>query len=530
MKIDIHKSVTIEPTIRTELLSSMFEVPASQKLSVSLTGELPLDRDYNIGLIVGPSGSGKTILLESLFGAPQRFDWKAGSVIDDFPPNASMETISRACQSVGFNTIPSWLRPFSVLSNGERFRAETARHLVSGNSTDICTVDEFTSVVDRQVAQFACHSIQKYVRESGRKLVVASCHYDILDWLQPDWILEPGNPCRFTWRSLHGRPQIACQVSRCKYETWELFREFHYMSAELNRAARCYGLYVKSDSTPPRLATEHSHEGLVASADGDFGSRESDSSTRISSGFSMHGHEDDSRMVLHPDDRIESQFSNAEQGSSSTGEYSGSGDSRVSEESVRCSYENESVDKLFAKKVDRVGGQEETTDLSTETICGYESDETGSCRENGETLSTVHRDLGRHIRRTIHSPNPYRIASFCGVLYRPHPRVSDIYGFTRMVTLPDFQGLGLAFALACKVASAYKALGKRLHSYPNHPAWIRSYQRSRDWMQVKQSGTYSPKRGVSSTVEGFGGRRCAVFQYIGNAMNKEEAERLINVD
>jgi uncharacterized protein YciI len=97
-----------------------------------------------------------------------------------------------------------------------------------------------------------------------------------------------------------------------------------------------------------------------------------------------------------------------------------------------------------------------------------------------------------------------------------------------MVTLPDFQGLGLAFVLATQVASAYKSLGKRLHSYPNHPSWIRSYQRSKDWMQVKAAGTFSPRAGSNSTVGGFGGKRCAVFMYIGPAMNKDEAENLIH--
>ena len=392
MKIEIHKEVEIEPTIRTELLSSMFEVPAKTKLSVTLSGELNLEaQPWNIGLIVGPSGSGKTLILNENFGIPEQLTWGRRSVIDDFPELLSMEDISRVCQSVGFNTIPSWLRPYSVLSNGERFRVETARYLLSNRHPVV--IDEFTSVVDRQVAQFACHAIQKYVREKGKRLVVASCHYDIISWLQPDWILEPGNPCRFTWRSLQPRPPITVAVSRVKYETWKLFKDFHYMSADLNRAARCYGLFVKSVPETP---------------------------------------------------------------------------------------------------MDRFG-----------SVC---------------------------VGQSVSPSETYRIASMCGVLYRPHPKVSDIMGFTRMVTLPDFQGLGLAFALATTVGSVYKALGKRLHSYPNHPAWIRSYQRSKDWMQIKEAGSFSPRRGASSTVGGFGGRRCAVFQYIGDAMKREDAERLINGD
>jgi ABC-type lipoprotein export system ATPase subunit len=540
MKIAIHKEVTIEPTIRTELLSSMFEVPATSKLSVSLSGDLNVDsQPWNIGLIVGPSGSGKTLLLNELFGHPQRQEWNRRSVIDDFPLSYSMEDISRVCQSVGFNTIPSWLRPYSVLSNGERFRAETARYLLDGR--DPVVIDEFTSVVDRGVAQFACHSIQKFVREKQKRLVVASCHYDILDWLQPDWILEPGNPCRFTWRSLHGRPPISCKVQRVKYETWELFREFHYMSAELNRAARCYGLYVSSNEHTTGMGVPVYTEDIRASSVRDSYNLGLSRGLRLPSGLGMHAYTFDSEVVSREDNSSrESESFRPEQISESEirpliktldesisrplirGVSFGSGNSSMREGSRRRTDEDESLHQLSREKT---GCSEKTV---TPTTAGSIASSHGD--ESNETSVVRPDEIRSELLGSRRPSNPYRIASLCGVLYRPHPRVSDIYGFTRMVTLPDFQGLGLAFVLACKVASAYKALGKRLHSYPNHPAWIRSYQRSSDWIQVKQSGTFSPQRGSTSSVSGFGGRRCAVFMYVGPEMNKEEAERLVHAE
>jgi len=343
-------------------------------------------------------------------------------VIDDFDDSLSMEDIARVCQSVGFNTIPSWLRPFSVLSNGEKFRVEIARRLLSSNG--IIAIDEFTSVVDRQVARFGSFAVAKYVRASGKRLVAASCHYDIIDWLQPDWILEPGRECKLTWRSLQQRPPINVSISRVKYEAWPLFRDFHYMSQELNRAARCYGLFAST----PRVELPLHDDGLRP-----------------------HPNRSDNNTGDPGTDRVPS---------------SGS-ENRVRDTNM---------------------------DFPTDNIrTGTES----------------------------------RIASMCGVLHRPHPKVTDICGFTRMVTIPDFQGLGLAFVLANTVASAYKAMGKRLHSYPNHPAWIRSYQRSKTWLQIKQTGEYSPRRGSTSSVSGFGNKKCAVFMYIGPAMNRAEAERLI---
>src|SRR5439155_19760773 len=48
--------------------------------------------------------------------------------------------------------------------------------------------DEFTSVVDRTVAQIGSAAVAKTIRRSGKQLVAASCHYDVIEWLQPDWI------------------------------------------------------------------------------------------------------------------------------------------------------------------------------------------------------------------------------------------------------------------------------------------------------------------------------------------------------
>ena len=90
--------------------------------------------------------------------------------------------------AVGFNTIPAWLRPYGVLSNGEKFRVDLARRLLEGG--DLIAVDEFTSVVDRQVAKIGSHAVQKWARGKGRQFVAATCHYDLEDWLQPDWVLS----------------------------------------------------------------------------------------------------------------------------------------------------------------------------------------------------------------------------------------------------------------------------------------------------------------------------------------------------
>ena len=48
--------------------------------------------------------------------------------------------------------------------------------------------DEFTSVVDREIAKVSAYAISKAVRRSKKKFIAVTCHYDVVDWLEPDWV------------------------------------------------------------------------------------------------------------------------------------------------------------------------------------------------------------------------------------------------------------------------------------------------------------------------------------------------------
>jgi GNAT superfamily N-acetyltransferase len=103
---------------------------------------------------------------------------------------------------------------------------------------------------------------------------------------------------------------------------------------------------------------------------------------------------------------------------------------------------------------------------------------------------------------------------------------------SRLVTLPDFQGLGLAFALADRVAAAYRAAGWRYHAYPAHPSLIRSFDRSGAWELHRKPGMQNASRAgrtghVSPSGFSFGGRPCAVFAYCGPAMEDRETAKAL---
>ena len=122
-----------------------------------------------------------------------------------------------------------------------------------------------------------------------------------------------------------------------------------------------------------------------------------------------------------------------------------------------------------------------------------------------------------------------RIASFAGVMHRPHPKVDDIQGVSRLVTLPDWQGLGLAMVLVDKNGAAFKAVGKRLHTYPAHTSLIRSFDHSKFWRIERRPGNYS-SMGAGKWIGkkgNFGGRPNAVFSYQGETMDKLTANNLI---
>jgi predicted acetyltransferase len=111
----------------------------------------------------------------------------------------------------------------------------------SSKENEVILIDEYTSVVDRDVAKSMSYALQKYIRRTNKKIVLASCHFDIMEWLLPDWTYSPlkGRVERHDYRR-QSRPQIELSIFRCRYETWNIFKQHHYLSEELNAAAKCF--------------------------------------------------------------------------------------------------------------------------------------------------------------------------------------------------------------------------------------------------------------------------------------------------
>lgn len=233
----------IAASFRTEQVRGMFDVPNKSEIITEWDVTLPIEsREWDIGLIIGPSGSGKTTIATELFKNDylhSHYEWDSkSSLLDGFPKECATKDIVEMLSSVGLSSPPHWLKPFNHLSNGQKFRVELARLLLSGHKRVL--FDEFTSVVDRDVAKVCSATLAKTIRrKKAPQLVAISCHFDILDWLQPDWVFEVGGNC-FEWRSPRRRPEVGLTIYKTNTSTWKLFKGHHYLDADISEAAQCY--------------------------------------------------------------------------------------------------------------------------------------------------------------------------------------------------------------------------------------------------------------------------------------------------
>lgn len=184
----IEKKNEVDKTFRVSKIMADFDVDPKHS-NEHFEGNFNLPEEWNVGIIVGKSGTGKTTIAKDMFGEEliSGFEYKHKSVIDDMPKDKNVEDISKAFYSVGFGSVPSWLKPYAVLSNGEKMRVDIARSILE---KDFIVFDEFTSVVDREVAKVASMAVSKAIRKQNKKFIAVTCHYDVIDYLEPDWVFN----------------------------------------------------------------------------------------------------------------------------------------------------------------------------------------------------------------------------------------------------------------------------------------------------------------------------------------------------
>ncbi len=285
--IDVVVTCPVYDSFRVQQVAGMFDVPLAEKATERFSVELPSrDEPWDVGLIVGPSGSGKSTVAGQFYAQElhRGASWPEDKAVIDCFGDVPLRQVVELFTAVGFSSPPSWVKPYSVLSGGERFRCDLARALAgkwavgsrqwavnleadhSGGTaaiedstpiphqssisslptadrplpTPLVVFDEYTSVVDRNVARACSAAIAKGIRCGAIpcRFVAVTCHYDVAEWLEADWVLDMATGV--LQRRRLRRPEIVVEIHRCGLAPWKLFARHHYLSGGLAVGARCY--------------------------------------------------------------------------------------------------------------------------------------------------------------------------------------------------------------------------------------------------------------------------------------------------
>ena len=230
-KIEVHHRVSDFDSYRAARVKSLFNAESGCNFDLEIES-VDLSGSWSIGVVVGASGSGKTSIGKAIFGQIVNLDdgWNADRpIIDDIAPDGDFNTVTGMLAAVGLGDVPAWLRPYRVLSNGEQFRAGLARLICEKPKSAV--IDEFTSVVDRQIARIGAQAFAKAWRRENPEgqAVLLTPHYDVVDWLSPDWVIDT-NARTFERGKPRRRPDIELEIRKVDGSYWRYFAPHYYLS------------------------------------------------------------------------------------------------------------------------------------------------------------------------------------------------------------------------------------------------------------------------------------------------------------
>lgn len=236
-------------SFRCQKAANSLDIDIKKKSKHELSVAADLKTPYSVGLIIGASGSGKTTLAKSIFG-PECFqiDLKLDQpIIEQFPSEWSYDECAAALSGMGLTSVVCWIRPVYTLSNGQRSRAEAALLLAKNNDQTV-VIDEWTSVVDRTVAKVMSHCVAKHARKYNKKIVLVSCHYDVIEWLNPDWIIDCNKQTYENRRNMVGTfertDRLRLSIRECSKASWKYFSKYHYLNENMpGGKVYCFGLF-----------------------------------------------------------------------------------------------------------------------------------------------------------------------------------------------------------------------------------------------------------------------------------------------
>ena len=189
--INISYKTGVEITPRTSEIAKAFGLGIEEEKEFIIYDNFSLEiGEKDIIYITGDSGSGKSVLLRKL---EEIFKDKAVNMnlIEVEEEKPIIETVGESVgeaieilSRVGLNDAFLFLRKYSELSDGQKYRYRLAKLVESKAQIWIC--DEFCSLLDRETAKIVAYNVQKMARKLGKGVFVATCHTDLLEDLKPN--------------------------------------------------------------------------------------------------------------------------------------------------------------------------------------------------------------------------------------------------------------------------------------------------------------------------------------------------------
>ena len=230
-------------------ISDAFGIGVDSKIEHVICNNLEIS-DFNVLYITGMSGSGKSSLLKRMVEQYSFIEPK----IDEFSNKPIVDCIGKNTEDAlyylnvcGLGEAFLYIKPYKLLSEGQKYRFKIAKIIESNQ--DFWFIDEFCSFLDRDTAKIVSYNIQKIARKLGKKLVVATAHNDLLDYLRPDIRVDfkmGGEPCVYDMKWTKENPFLKdIVVTEGSIEDYNILGKYHYKNTSAKFIKNIYKMEYK---------------------------------------------------------------------------------------------------------------------------------------------------------------------------------------------------------------------------------------------------------------------------------------------
>jgi ABC-type ATPase with predicted acetyltransferase domain len=202
-----------------------------------------LDAELKIGpkditFITGDSGSGKSVLLRAIRAdlGEEAIDLSEVAVDPEKPlietVGATVEESLELLSKVGLNDAFLFLRTYSQLSDGQKYRYRIAKLIESGKQWWL--MDEFAACLDRDTAKIIAFNLQKIARQQSKAVIAATTHSDLQEDLSPSILVHKRFGEEIQIDYYPNNPATECsliremKVEEGTREDWQKLCCFHY--------------------------------------------------------------------------------------------------------------------------------------------------------------------------------------------------------------------------------------------------------------------------------------------------------------